>query len=249
MGLLCPSCSFDNDPTRIFCHNCGLRLERGGYAPPPPTGFTTPAEIAEGKKQRRKIPWGQYFGALVRLLILGGLVAAAVFAFLPPDNVPPAVATNPELAKRLSALIEDSATANSVRSFMIPSSDAQVWFVSGVLLKESTGGVFTLRPERIYAVPGDNVIRVGLVTLLPMDLHLYFEGDYVPVREVSGYRLEGKRFSIGRLPLPPFAGMLVSRQLEGIAGAMSRPLGQLARASQIGVTPQTISLRWDGREP
>ncbi len=247
MGLLCPSCSFDNDPTRVFCHNCGIRLERGNYAPTPPTGFTTPSEVASFKKRRRPISWGQYFGALVRLLILGGLVTAIVLAFLPPPAVPPAVTANPDLVKRLSALLEDSARANSVRSFIIPSADVQVWMCSSVVLKESTGGIVTMKPERVYAVPEDNLIRVGLVTQLPLDLRWYFEGDYVPVREASGYRLEAKRFSVGRLPLPPFADLMVSRQLDGIALALSKPLGELARASHIGVTPQAITLRWGGR--
>lgn len=249
MGLLCPSCSFDNDPTRVFCHNCGIRLDRGNYSPPPPTGFTTPAEVTAFKERRRSTPWGRYFGALVRLLVLGGLVAAVVLAFLPPVEVPPAETVNPDLAKRLSALIEDSATANSLRSFIVPTAEARVWMCSSVVLKESAGGLVPLKPERVYAaVPDDDLIRVGLVTQLPLDLRLYFEGDYVPVREASGYRLAARRFSVGRLPLPSFAGLLVSRQLEGIAGALSEPLGQLARASHIAVTPQTVTLRWGGSQ-
>lgn len=249
MGLLCPSCSFDNDPTRVFCHNCGIRLERGGYTPAPPTGFTTPAEVAAFKKKRRPIPWGRYVGALVRLVILVSLAAAVALAFLPPHDVPPAVASDPDLVKRVSALIDDSATADSARSFSVPSSDVQVWLSSGVVFKSSAGGVFSMEPERVYAVPDDNMIRVGLIVRLPLEVPLYYEADYVPVRQADGYRLEAKRFSVGRLPLPPLVDVLVSRQLEGIAGALSRPLSQLAGASHIDVTPQTITLRWAGRQP
>jgi hypothetical protein len=249
MGLLCPSCRFDNDSTRVFCHNCGIRLKRGGHTPAPPTGFTTPAEVAAFKTKRRPVPWGQYLGAFLRLVILGGLAAVVVLAFIPPHDVPPAVAPDPDLMKRVTALIDDSSTADSVRSFSVPSSDVQVWLSSGVTFKSSVGGMFSMEPERIYAVPADNMIRVGLIVRLPLDVPLYFEADYVPVRQADGYRLEAKRSSMGRLPLPPLVQVLVSRQLEGIAGALSGPLGQLSRASHIAVTPQKITLRWGGRQP
>jgi hypothetical protein len=249
MGLLCPSCSFDNDPTRVFCRNCGIRLDRGGYIPAPPTGFTAPAEVAALKKKRKPIPWGQYMGAFLRLVIFGGLAAAFVLAFLPPRDVPPAVASDPVLVKRVSALIDDSATAESARSFSVPSSDVQVWLSSGVAFKSGAAGALAIEPERVYAVPADNMIRVGLIVRLPLNVPLYYEADYVPVRRADGYRLEAKRLSIGWLPLPPLVDVLVSRQLEGIAGALSRPLGQLARASHIAVTPQTITLSWGGRQP
>ena len=83
MGLRCTSCGYDNDPTRVYCHSCGTRLERGGQAPPPPTGFTHPTDIHKMKKPRQPVEWGKYFGALLRLVVLSGLIAAVVLALLP----------------------------------------------------------------------------------------------------------------------------------------------------------------------
>ena len=41
--LICPECRHENEPERIYCHNCGARLDRSGLAAadkPPQEGAT-----------------------------------------------------------------------------------------------------------------------------------------------------------------------------------------------------------------
>jgi hypothetical protein len=245
MGLRCANCSYDNDPTRVYCHSCGLRLERGGQSAPPPSGFTHPTDVAKMKKPRQPLEWGKYAGALVRLLVLAGLVAVVVLALLPPRDVPPPTAPDKVLADRLSSLVAASAVADGTRAFSVPAPDIGTWLVSSVVLKEQES-MIKLKPERVYAVPGNGEVRVGVETTLPMGWHLYFEGCYEPTPEDGGYGLTPRRFSIGRLPLPWVAGLLAQRQLDSLSEALAEPLGQLARASHIGITPETVTLRWSG---
>jgi len=245
MGLRCATCGYDNDPTRVYCHSCGGRLERGGQAAPPPTGFTHPTDVMKMKKPRQSLPWGKYAGALVRLLLLVGFIAAVVLVLLPPRDVPPPVAADQVLAERLSSLVANSSVADGTRAFTVPASDVATWLASSVVLKEQEGLV-RMKPERVYAVPGDGEMRVGVETSLPVGLRLYFEGLYAPTPEAGGYGLTARRLSVGRLPLPWLAGLLVERQFESLGGALSVPLGQLARASHIGITPETVTLRWSG---
>jgi hypothetical protein len=246
MGLRCASCGYDNDPTRVNCHSCGGRLERGGQAAPPPSGYMHPTDVMKMKKPRQPREWGKYVGALVRLLILVGLVAAVVLAFLPPRDVPPPVEPNKVLAERLSSLVASSSMADSTRAFSVPASDIGTWLASSVVLKEQEN-MIKMKPERVYAVPGEGEVRVGVETTLPMGLRLYFEGCYEPIPEGGGYGLTTRRFSVGRLPLPWMAGLLVERQLDSLGQALAEPLGQLARASHIGITPETVTLRWSGQ--
>ena len=245
MGLRCASCGYDNDPTRVYCHNCGTRLERGGQAAPPPTGFTHPTDIGKMKKPRQPVAWGKYFGALLRLLVLGGLVAALVLALLPPHDVPAPVASDRALAQRLSSLVAASAGAGGTRAFSVPAGDINRWLVSSVALKEHDG-IYRLKPERVYAVPGDGEVRVGVETKLPVGLDLYFEATFAPVPRGGGCGVEARGYSVGRLPLPAWAGVLVQKQFDSLAGALAGPLGQLAGASHIGITPEEVTLRWSG---
>lgn len=243
MGLRCSSCGYDNDPTRVYCHSCGTKLERGGAAAPPPTGFTHPTDVAKMKKPRQPVEWGRYFGAFWRLAVLAAVVAAVVMALLPPYQVPAPVAADDSLATRFSGLLNDASSAGEARAFGLSAGDVNRWLVSTVKLEEGTGAV-KLRPERLYAVPGEGQVRVGLEVALPGAGHVFFEGDYAPVREGQGYTLVPRRYSIGRLPLPVLLGWPVKKQFEGLAEALAGPLGQLARASYIGVTPEKVTLRW-----
>ena len=251
MGLCCANCGYDNDPTRVYCHNCGLRLEHAAVSAPAPTGFSAPAEVQQKihqRKKRKRLPLGMYVSALVKLVTFIVLVAASVLAFLPPEDVPATVAPDETSAARVSSLITDSASASGKRSFAVPSSDLVNWLVTAVKFRGASGAGL-LQPERLYAVPGNGDVRIGLETSLPVGPHLYFEGVYAPRRDGAGFTIEPKRYSIGRLPLPSVAGIIASRQFAGLADALSGPLSQLSHASDIVITPATTTLTWSGRAP
>jgi hypothetical protein len=195
------------------------------------------------KKPRQPVAWGRFFSALVKLSVLALLVAAVALALLPPYKVPAPVEQDDNLATRLNGLLNDASSAPDARSFGLPAADVNRWLVSSVQLRGSDGAV-KLRPERLYAVPGDGQVRVGLEVALPGAGQVFFEGDYAPVREDSGYTLQPRRYSVGRLPVPVLLGWPVQKQLDGLAAALGEPLAQLARASYIGIDPEMVTLRW-----
>lgn len=247
MGIRCASCGYDNDPTRVYCHNCGTKLERGGVAAPPPTGFTHPTDVVKMKKRRGQVPWGRYFGFALKLGLLGAFAAIVVLALMPPDSVPAPVEADEDLAERLSGLIGDASSAGSARSFAIPATDLQRWLATAVKFK-GTSGVVSFDPRRVYLVPSDGKFRLGLEVGLPAEKSVYLEGEYEPVRDGSGYSLQPLGYSIGKLPLPVALGYPVIKQFDGLRQALSVPLDQLAKASFIQVGPESVSLRWSGSQ-
>lgn len=248
MSLICASCGYHNDPTRVYCHSCGTRLDRDGAVAPPPTGFTAPSEV-KTRAKRPGLPWGAYLKAAVRLLVLIAVVTFVVLALLPPRDVPPPVVADPGLSERLSSLVADSASASGVRSFSIPASDAAAWLATNVRLEPAAKGFALLLPDRVYVVPGDGYLRVGIVAMLPMHYPLYFEGNFDPVRGPDGYTLKAQRLSIGRLALPGVLDLLVRRHFSNLGEAVEIPLTSLARCENITVTPGSINLRWPPPAP
>ncbi len=180
MALRCTGCGYENDPTRVYCHSCGTRLERGKVAPAP-TGFTHPTDVAKMKKPRQPVAWGRYFSALFKVALLAVLVAAVVLALLPPHDVPAPVEPDENLATRLSGLLNDASSSSEARAFGLPADDINRWLVSSVAL-QGGGGSLQLKPERLYAVPGNGEVRVGLEVTVAGAGHVFFEGDYQPVR-------------------------------------------------------------------
>jgi len=195
------------------------------------------------KKPGQPVAWGRVCRACWRFAVLAALVTVAVLALLPPREVPPPVSPDRGLAARLSGLLDDASSATQPRAFAVPASDVNRWLVSTVRLEEGDD-LLKLRPERLYAVPGDGRVRLGLEAALPWGWRIYFEGDYAPVQGASGYMLQPLGYAIGRLPVPVLLGWPVRRQFEELGRELRVPLEQLSRASYIGVDPETVTLRW-----
>ncbi|MGI8956167.1 MAG: hypothetical protein ACR2II_04535 [Chthoniobacterales bacterium] len=90
--LKCRDCQHENEPERIYCHNCGARLDRTGPAK---------EKIEEGptKERTRQHPpkmfspnrgKGKAIAIKVANIILGALCLAAVIVVLLPPDPPPA---------------------------------------------------------------------------------------------------------------------------------------------------------------
>ena len=246
MGLPCTACGFDNDPTRVYCHSCGVKLDRVATTPPAPIGYTNPTDILKSNPKRAPVNWGGFFGLFAKLALLSASAAAVYLVLLPPLGLPAPVKADAALARRLSSLAADSSFAASPRGFGVSSADLNQWLVSSVQL-QGEGGTFSLRPERVYAVPGDGSIRIGLETALPGAGRTWFEGDFVPVRIGGSYTLRPRAYSLGRLPVPVPLGWFVANQLAGLREALRAPLENLAAASDIKVKPNSVSLRWSAQ--
>ncbi|MEY3481854.1 MAG: hypothetical protein RIQ71_2629 [Verrucomicrobiota bacterium] len=245
MGLRCASCGYDNDPTRVYCHKCGTKLERGAVAPPPPSGFTHPTDVSKSKRLRSPVPWRRYLEFVLQFGLFATLAAVFTLALLPPRHLPAPVQGDESLAKRLSGLVRDSGASSSARSFSVPATDLHRWLVALVKFPEPDSE-FRPKPRRVYCEQGDGFVRIGIEASLLDKLDVYFEGDYAPVPDGSGSTMKPLRYSIGRLPLPVALGWPVERQFDGLREALATPLAQLAKASYIGVSPEAATLRWAG---
>ena len=88
--LICPECRRENEPERIYCHDCGARLDRTSLAKIAPKG-------EDAKETQKRLRTMLDPGRLkMRLLffktskvILGALVTAAIVQMILPPDLPP----------------------------------------------------------------------------------------------------------------------------------------------------------------
>jgi hypothetical protein len=87
--LVCPECRRENEPERIYCHDCGARLDRSVLAKAPQKAENP------GATQKRVKSMFDPRGALLKKrffdvskLILGALVAAAVIQMIRTPDLP-----------------------------------------------------------------------------------------------------------------------------------------------------------------
>jgi hypothetical protein len=85
--IQCPKCSFDNELGRIFCHQCGAKLELDQIKAP-----------TEGAKLRRRVAGGvrKTVRTVIELVVAFGIIAFVVLVCLVPD-VPELKPTNADL--------------------------------------------------------------------------------------------------------------------------------------------------------
>ena len=87
--LICPECRRENDPERIYCHDCGARLDRSALAKVAP-------KVEDAKETQRRLrtmlnPQRKQLRLLffkVSKMILGAFAAAAVVQMLRAPDVP-----------------------------------------------------------------------------------------------------------------------------------------------------------------
>ena len=93
--LICTECRHENEPERIYCHNCGERLDRSAVvsdkkAHDPKAAHRRLQKMLEGPSKAR-----QNFFALSKLTLAAAAMAALVDVALPPD-LPAPTKTNPQ---------------------------------------------------------------------------------------------------------------------------------------------------------
>jgi hypothetical protein len=92
--LKCSECGHENEPERVYCHNCGAKLDRTLLPKPEEKkNFETPDETRRrvSKMMNPRPNWAaRDLKALIKMLILSALVAALVLYWLPPENAPQA---------------------------------------------------------------------------------------------------------------------------------------------------------------
>src|SRR5690349_18433273 len=86
--LLCPECRRENEPERIYCHDCGTRLDRSAVR-----FRKEPIKDTHKRVQRMFDPQRAKIRALFfmtsKVLLGAGAVAIFVCMFLPADVPPP----------------------------------------------------------------------------------------------------------------------------------------------------------------
>jgi hypothetical protein len=97
MKVVCGECRHENEAERIYCHNCGERLDRSGVAAqqkaPDPNEAHRRLQKMLGPPNRAR----QNFFAVSKLALAAAAVAALVEIALPPELPAPTKSVSPQI--------------------------------------------------------------------------------------------------------------------------------------------------------
>src|SRR5689334_1247863 len=132
--LLCPECRRENEPERVYCHDCGTRLDR--------TAVRVKKEPIQDTQKRVKRMFDPHraklkaYSLTVSRLVLGaGFAAVLVDMVLPPDV--PAPSKNQVLVSSLRFDLESMATKRVPARKEVTEQEANVFVASALKSKQT----------------------------------------------------------------------------------------------------------------
>src|SRR5436190_3066773 len=157
--LVCPECQRQNEPERIYCHDCGARLDRSALAKVVPKG-------EDPKQTQRRLKQLLDPGRLrIRLvffhiskLILGACVLAALIQMLLRPNDAPERLKNIEL-QQLNLELEKAITSHSPTPLQFTDAQVNTFLANVAKSKNSILNKF-LKFERAFVSFDEGVCRI-----------------------------------------------------------------------------------------
>lgn len=237
LTLKCASCGHENEPERVYCHNCGSKLDRSLI---PKTvaekGETAEQTQARVKKMMNPARSGSSYNNVkigVQIVIFSLIVAVVFLVWQKPDDVPEVrkdlIVSGPQSPGNLWDTMMTLPSGN-----MLPVSEdvMNVYLRDVVKASEGAAGIKFVRSVVD--------LKPGLVTVIVerdvWGLKMYSSATYKPV--VRGGKVAADLVStrIGRLAIHPAAPSAISSwAVSGIWNAFEKEIKQSDRLSEIRV--------------
>lgn len=236
--LTCAQCGYVNEAERVYCHNCGTKLDR--------TVLPTPAEQKQetlGQTRRRvkkmttpSAGFGGSFSTLFSVLFWAAAIAALYLIAMPPDRLPGKAA----LAERMIASeLMEAVESLQPKQIVFTENDVNASFKS--LKGKAVSGVPGLEFQRAFVQFEPAVVRIAAEQSL-FGYSLYWSSDY-ELSVVDGQlRPRPTAAHFGRLAIHPILVPYTGAVLKPVFTALKREQAQMNRMQSVTVQKGRIIL-------
>jgi len=196
--LTCGQCGYENEPERVYCHNCGTKLDRSVL---PKETVTQQESLDHARKRIKKLTNPGTAGAtiktLINTLIYAALVAVVYLLLMPPPRVP-----NRETEAGANVISSDiEAAADSPAGVTVQFTEADISQHLKGRVKDG-GGIPGLKLKRAYGLLGEGTITVGVEQAL-FGYPLHSQVEYRVSNEGGKVTAEKIGVRYGRLGIHP----------------------------------------------
>ena len=236
--LVCPECRRENEPERIYCHDCGARLDRSALAKAPQK-----TEDPSATQRRVKSMFDPRAALLkkrfldVSKLILGALAAAAVIQMLRPPDLPPKPET-PMLPVQISLDLENASMTPG--SPQLRYTEEQVNQYLGYSLKSKQTALSSyLNFERAVVAFEQDLCRLTVVRSLfgwPLCTSTYFNASI----QNNGLVIKNRGGAIGRMPVHPLLMQYGDFLFSDLAAVLQRERKSIDKFAAVEIQPKVV---------
>jgi hypothetical protein len=238
--LVCPECRRENEAERIYCHDCGARLDRTALAKIAPKG----EDAKETQKrlrtmldpQRAKI---RHLFFKTSRVILGALVTAAIVQMILPPDVP-ARPKMGDFPPQINLDLENAALNHSTAPMQY--TEAQVNAYLGSALKSKQAALSKLLQfERAIVKFDENVCSVTEERSL-FGFSLFTTTSSKVTLQNNAITAANNGGAIGRLPVHPLLMKYADFLFADLWAALDRERKSVAKMAAIEFRPQAVVL-------
>lgn len=234
--LTCPQCSYVNEAERVYCHNCGAKLDRSLL---PKEDDKKTRETIERTRQRVKRMTNPGRGledvkSLFKTLAWAAVAAALYLMVREPDNIPPPVEG---LADRLiNSELMDVLESPQPRALQFSEKDINQHLATA---RSKTKGYMGIKFERAFARLEPSVLHIGMQQSLwgfpvytGIGQKLQIKGGRLVATPVAG--------NLGRLKIHPAIMEYASVAFRQLWGAFTREKEQLDKMREVRIEKDRI---------
>lgn len=234
--LTCGQCGYENEPERVYCHNCGTKLDRSVL---PKEKTTQEENLAATKKRIKKMTnpgrgWDDVKQGF-NTIFLAAVVAAVFLLVMPPERLP---SKEKEANAQLISVPIDYALENPAPSTLqFTEADISGHMRSRVKGVEVVPG---LDFKRAYAVLNDGKIVLGVHQEL-FGLPIYTTVEYEAGIKDDAFYAKKVGQSFNRLGIDPRIPLMDS-MFASVWAKLKRERQVLDRAHSITFTKDAVTI-------
>jgi hypothetical protein len=238
--LVCPECRRENESQRIYCHDCGARLDRSKVAKlkaqeedPKETQKRVRAML-DGRRAKRK----QLFFLGAKLILGAYLVAGLIQIFRPPDLPARASTSVAELPPQINLDLENATM--DPRGAVLPYSEDQInAYLTYSLKSKQTALSQYLKFERLALGLDEGTVRVTTERSL-YGYSVFTTGLYRVSLEDGNVRFKNLGGQIGRLQVHPKLMEYGDILFVDLRGALERERKIISKLAAIELHPKQV---------
>ncbi|HEY1581624.1 MAG TPA: zinc ribbon domain-containing protein [Chthoniobacterales bacterium] len=241
--LVCQDCKHQNEPERIYCHNCGARLDRSGVIKDKIQANETEVQTQQRLKKMFDPRRGRATRTALKFIktILAALVTALIVVMLlPPAEIPPETKTY-DFAPMINMDLVSAISSNQPATLIYNEEQVNSYLAALLRRKDSPAGegYFPLRRLFVRFREGECGVNVrrelfSLPVYCGSVYRVRLENGKILADATSGY--------IGRMPIHPTLVKAADLLLQKAWSTLDRERKTVSKLAGIQFHPQSVTL-------
>jgi hypothetical protein len=228
--ILCPECQHENEPERVYCHNCGARLDRSAVIPTKEPAKDTQKRVKKMfDPHRMRIRF--LFFKTSKMILVAGLLAVVIQLLLPPDI--PAPTKTEMLASQVRLDMENAVSRHQPPQVEFSEDQVNAYLASALRTKKTALNKPLLDFKRTIVAFGENMCTITVERSLYGYYSLYSSSAY-SVSVADGKLVTSHKAGyLGRLPIHPQLMQYVDIIFSDVWAALDRDAKLVAKFGSI----------------